>query len=149
MHHTLAKPLYNRFTIANRHFYRDYPYRGGLAVDSASARDCVDFDLGIFCNRIPKAANSTVIAHLALLKFGRQIHSVEAKKLFDTPAFLSRAQMAQFDRLFKFSVVRKPFDMIGKLETLDRDLGAISARIRPGATVFYPERRSHSLQISN
>lgn len=187
MHYNLEKILYNRVTIPYRPFYRRYPYRGGLAIDSANARGCVDLELGFFCNRIPKAANSTVITNLARLKFGRDIFSPDAKKLFATPASLSRRDMGRFEGLFKFAVVRNPytrtlssylekverfavkkgkptsfrqflydvrerlllrnahwapqhalllipldqFDMIGKVETLERDLSAIRARIRP------------------
>lgn len=109
MHHILNKLIYNRLTIAHRPFYKHYPYRGGVAIDSANARGCVDLELGVFCNRIPKAANSTIISNLTMLKYGREIPSKKAKKLFDTPASLSKQQMAQFDALFKFAVVRNPF----------------------------------------
>ena len=90
-------------------FYRRYPYRGGLATDSADARGCVDFQLGFFYNRIPKAANSTIITTLARLCFNREIPSKEAKKLFLSPALLYKDEVKEFDQLFRFTFVRNPF----------------------------------------
>lgn len=103
------KLLYNNLTVPFRPFYRRYPYRGGISSGSANARGCLDLELGFFCNRIPKAANSTVVTNLARLKCGLDVPSKQAKKLFDTPAQLTRVQLGTFETLFKFTVVRNPY----------------------------------------
>lgn len=103
------KLLRNRLTIPMTAFYRRYPYSGGIAIDSADARGCVDLQLGFFCNRIPKAANSTIVTSLARMRFHRDIPSKQAKKIFLTPALLSSDEVANFDQLFRFVFVRNPF----------------------------------------
>lgn len=189
MHSAFEKVLFNGVTLPWRPFYRRYPFRSRASIRSADDRGMVDLELGFFCNRVPKAANSTVVTNLARLKFGRDIDSPEAKRLFTTPARLSRADVARFPSLFRFTVVRNPytrtlsayldkierralragvessfgdflrkakqqprflysnahwapqsslmlipvheFDLIGRVESLDRDLTEIKRRIRP------------------
>lgn len=109
MNRTLEKILRNRLTIPFTPFYRQYPYRGGVSVNSADARGCVDMDLGFFFNRIPKAANSTVVTNLARLKSGREVPSKLAKKMFRTPSALNFREAARVGSLFKFTVVRNPY----------------------------------------
>lgn len=105
----LEKLVFNRFTLPYRPFYRRFPFRSLASIRSANDRGLVDLDLGIFFNRMPKAANSTVVISIARLKYGDHIPSRTAKNLFITPAKLSYAQMNQFDSLFKFTVVRNPY----------------------------------------
>lgn len=90
-------------------FYRQYPFQKRVSISSADSRGCVDIEMGIFCNRIPKAANSTVITNLARIKFDREIPSREAKKMFLTPSELTRREVAEIASLFKFTVVRNPY----------------------------------------
>lgn len=189
MHPALDKLLFNRATLPLRPFYRRYPFRSPVSMRSANDRGMVDLELGFFCNRIPKAANSTIVTNLVRLKLGHDVPSRQAKKISTRPGRLSRADMARFDELFKFTVVRNPysrvlsaylnkvvrfpqrcgeisfaqflqrlaeeprflysnahwvpqadlllipaeeFDVIGKVESLDRDLAEIKQRIRPG-----------------
>ncbi len=188
MHSAIDKLVFNGLTLPFRPFYRRYPFTSPVSIRSADDRGCVDMEMGFFCNRIPKAANSTIITNLARLKFGQDISSKQAKKLFDTPARLSAADVEQFDSLFRFTVVRNPysrilsayldkierrarknnressfrdflqalkssrfmhgnahwapqhslmlipidsFDLIGKVESLDRDLAEVKRRLRP------------------
>jgi len=90
-------------------FYDSFPYSGGLSRRSADARGCVDPELGFFCNRVPKAANSSVVASLASLKLQRQVGSREAKRLFKRPSDLSHDDMLVFSKFFKFTIVRNPY----------------------------------------
>lgn len=120
------KLLYNNLTVPLRPFYRRYPYRGHVSAGSADSRGCLDLQLGFFCNRVPKAANSTVVTNLARLKSGVDVPSKRAKKLFDTPAQLSRSQLAQFETLFKFTVVRNPYT-----RTLSAYLDKIAREVPP------------------
>ncbi len=109
MHSALDKVLLNGLTIPLRPFYRRHPFHSPASIRSADDRGMVDMELGFFCNRVPKAANSTVVTNLARLKFGRDIDSPDAKKMFATPARLSRAEVDRFASLFKFTVVRNPY----------------------------------------
>lgn len=104
-----ARILRNRFTIPHTAFYKRYPFRSKASVQSADSRGCVDLEMGFFCNRIPKAANSTVVSSLATLKMGREVGSKEAKRLFKTPSELTAGNLDQFDGLYKFLFVRNPF----------------------------------------
>ncbi|MBZ2190368.1 sulfotransferase family protein [Alcanivorax sp. JB21] len=112
MNHYLSRYLYNRFTLPYRPFYRAYPYDGGLSINSADSRGMVDLALGFFCNRVPKAANSAIVTHLAQLKFGRDIASHDAKRAFRTPGTLNRKEVEQFADLFRFTVVRNPYSRV-------------------------------------
>lgn len=109
----MAKParrlLITRWTSQVFPFYRSYPFAHRTSIRSADDRGCIDFDLGVFCNRIPKAANSSVISGLASLKCGEHVPSKPAKALFRAPSSLSRSELDAFDALFKFAVVRNPF----------------------------------------
>lgn len=106
------KLLRNRLTISLTPFYRRYPYKGGLAIDSADARGSIDFQLGFFYNRIPKAANSTIITTLARIRFDQDIPSRSAKKLFLTPSLLYFREVENFSQLFRFTFVRNPFTRV-------------------------------------
>lgn len=112
MKRAVNKIIRNRLTIPFMPFYRKFPYRGGAAIDSADSRGCVDIEMGFFCNRIPKAANSTVVTNLARMKTRRDIHYKEAKRMFATPADLSSREVMQISSLFKFTVVRNPYTRI-------------------------------------
>ena len=109
MSRVFKKLLRNRLAIPFTPFYRHYPYSGGLAIDSADARGCVDTQLGFFYNRIPKAANSTIVTTLARLRFNQEIPSKQAKKIFLTPSLLYTDEVENFDRLFRFVIARNPF----------------------------------------
>ncbi len=109
MHSAFDKVFLNGLTIPLRPFYRRYPFRSQASIRSADDRGMIDMELGFFCNRIPKAANSTVVTNLARLKFGRDISSPDAKKMFATPARLNRHEVDRLPSLFKFTVVRNPY----------------------------------------
>jgi len=112
MNRSFGKIFRNRATIPFTPFYRQYPYTGRVSVNSADSRGCVDMELGFFYNRIPKAANSTVMTNLAGLKFGQEIPSKTAKKMFRTPSALHKREVARFSGLFTFSVVRNPYTRV-------------------------------------
>jgi len=99
----------NQWSIPRAPFYQHYPFGSRVSIRSADSRGCIDLDLGFFCNRIPKAANSTVTASLASLKLQRKVGSKEAKRLFATPSELSGQQFERFQGLYKFLFVRNPF----------------------------------------
>lgn len=118
----MNKLLRNRVTIPWTPFYRQYPYRNGISINSADARGLVDFELGVFCNRIPKAANSSVVTNLAYHKLGHTIPDRDAKKLFTFPSELSKQQVAKLPTLFTFAFVRNPYTRVlsAFLDKVDR-----------------------------
>ncbi len=109
----MAKParrlLITRWSSVLFPFYRRYPFRHPTSIRSANDRGCIDFTLGVFCNRIPKAANSSVISGLASLKTGEHVPSKPAKEMFRPPSSLSQTELDDFESLFKFAIVRNPF----------------------------------------
>ena len=109
MNRVFKRLMRNRLTLPFVPFYRRYPYSGGLAIDSADARGCLDMKLGFFCNRIPKSANSTIVTTLARIRFNQEIPSKQAKKLFLTPSLLYKSEVDEFEQLFRFTFVRNPF----------------------------------------
>jgi hypothetical protein len=125
MHPALDRVLLTRLTAPLRPFYRRYPFTSPVSIRSADDRGCVDMDLGFFCNRVPKAANSTVMTNLARLKFGADVASRDAKQMFATPARLNAAEVARFEQLFKFTVVRNPYT-----RTLSAYLDKVERRAR-------------------
>lgn len=92
-----------------RPFYTRYPYRGKVSAHGIDARGCIDLDVGFFYNRMPKAANSTVVSNLASAKLQRDVGSREAKGLFLKPSGLTAADLERLDALYAFTVVRNPF----------------------------------------
>lgn len=92
-----------------RPFYRRYPYSGGVSQHGVDARGCIDLDVGFFYNRMPKAANSTVVSNLASAKLQRDVGSREAKGMFMRPSTLSVDEVDKLDNVFAFTVVRDPF----------------------------------------
>lgn len=112
MNRMIDKILKNRLTIPFTPFYKTYPYKGGVSINSADSRGCVDMEMGFFFNRIPKAANSTVVINLARCKLGKEIPSRQAKKIFATPSSLKSREIEKFSALFRFTVVRNPYTRV-------------------------------------
>lgn len=118
----LNQILLNKYVVPHRPFYKKYPFNGHSSIKSSDDRGCVDLELGFFCNRVPKAANSTIVTNLVELKLGQKVGSKQSKKIFRTPATLSKQELEQFDKLFKFAVVRDPFSrtLSAYLDKIDR-----------------------------
>ncbi|MEW6997527.1 sulfotransferase family protein [Colwelliaceae bacterium BS250] len=112
----------NRYTVPYTPFYKKYPFQSNVSIKSADDRGCIDFDLGIFCNRVPKAANSTIVSNLVQLKLGKEINTIKSKKIFRTPSQLTTNELNKFDSLFKFAIVRDPFSrtLSAYLDKIDR-----------------------------
>ncbi|WP_226664070.1 sulfotransferase family protein [Microbulbifer aggregans] len=112
MHQLLDKLLFNRATLPLRPFYQHYPFRSAVSMRSANDRGMVDMELGFFYNRIPKAANSTMVTNLVRLKLGYDLPSRQAKRTFPHPGRLGKSEMSRFPGLFKFTVVRNPYTRV-------------------------------------
>ena len=100
--------------IASTPFYRQHPFRGQARLKSADRRGVVDFDLGFFYNRVPKAANTTIMSNLAKWKTGgAPPAATDLRSLFPmTPARLTEEQVERFGQLFKFTFVRNPYSRV-------------------------------------
>lgn len=92
-------------------FYRRFPYQGPLGLFTVDVRGAFSPADGFFFNRIPKAANSTIMATLAgQSDFRRRIGRGRAKSRFLRPAWMSSRQVAQLDAdAFRFTFVRDPY----------------------------------------
>jgi len=103
-------------TLSERPFYLSNKYRGPLSLEMVDKRGLIDFDLGIFYNRVPKAGNSSVVSNLHAMKHGYFIQSAEESKKvkasFLRPSDLSIQQVDSFDQLFKCTMVRNPYSRI-------------------------------------
>ncbi|MCG5528868.1 MULTISPECIES: sulfotransferase family protein [Halorhodospira] len=90
-------------------FYVRHPFEGAHSIRSADQRGLVDFDIGIFYNRIPKAANSTVVTTIARIKENQEREIRDIKRDFLSPSELTQEQVDAFANLLKFTVVRDPY----------------------------------------
>ncbi len=92
-------------------FYRRYPYRGPLGLFKVDPRGAYSPTDGFFYNRIPKAANSTVLATLmAQSSYRRAFSDGHAKRRLLRPSRLGPRDMARFEaEVFKFTFVRDPY----------------------------------------
>jgi hypothetical protein len=115
IHSILGRIARNRqgrdFDIASAPFYRKRPFGGQVRLKSADRRGVVDFDFGFFYNRVPKAANTTIMSNLAKWKNGGlPPAATDLRSLFPlTPAQLTEEQVERFGQLFKFTFVRNPY----------------------------------------
>lgn len=99
-----------------RPFYLIYKPKSGLSLKMVDSRGLIDYELGIFFNRVPKAGNSSVVSNLYALKYGHSIKSADelkkAKASFLRPSDLSEHQALSFVCLYKFTFVRNPYTRI-------------------------------------
>jgi hypothetical protein len=92
-------------------FYRRNPYTGPLGLFTVDLRGAYSPEDGFFFNRIPKAANSTVLATLCALSGYRKPLSRDRKKSrFLRPSRMTAGDVARLDAgTFRFTFVRDPY----------------------------------------
>ncbi len=93
-------------------FFRRYPYRGPCSIFHLNVRGAYSPIDGLFYNRIPKAANTTVSGILAEnSSYHRPFSGNRDKARMLRPAFMSRSQVDSLstDAVFTFTVVRNPY----------------------------------------
>ena len=98
-------------------FFQLYPYHGPLRKKSVSAHSVVDLELGIFFHRIPKCANSSIVASISQLREGRALSSSQEfkrdlRKSLMKPADLSLDAAQKVKSLRKFVFVRNPYNRV-------------------------------------
>ncbi len=91
-------------------FYRAFPYAGPLGLFTVDLRGAYSPADGFFFNRIPKAANSTVMATLgAYSEFHKPLSRNRKKSRFLRPSRMSAGQVAGLAEAFRFTFVRDPY----------------------------------------
>lgn len=92
-------------------FYRRFPYEGPLGLFTVDPRGAYSPADLFFFNRVPKAANSTVMATLARHSAFRRVGGRgRAKSRFLRPAWLSAAEVERLaGPAFRFTFVRDPY----------------------------------------
>lgn len=90
-------------------FYRRYPYRGRLQLSIADARGMIDLERSLFYSRVPKAANSTVVAALTPGAGSSNRELIAIKQSYAKPSSLNAEEVACLDDCVKFTVVRDPY----------------------------------------
>ncbi len=127
-------------------FYRRYPYSGPMGLFSVDLRGAYSPEDGFFFNRIPKAANSTIMATLAQRsEFRRTGARARSKSRFLRPSRMSSGQVDGLDGCLCFTFVRDPYG---------RALSAYSDKVlrkRKQARAFYrwlgPERPAEFIEF--
>ncbi len=92
-------------------FYRHFPCGAGpVGFFTLDLRGACSPGDGFFYNRIPKAANSTVMATLAAYSPHRRTFERKPKRAFPRPSRLSGREAAAIaERAYKFTFVRDPY----------------------------------------
>jgi hypothetical protein len=93
-------------------FYRVYPFHFPTPIESVDFRGLIDGELRVFYNRVPKAANTSVVFSLAKLKTGKEPTTMRVKRSFAKPSDLSEQQVIEFASYFKFTFVREPYSRV-------------------------------------
>lgn len=96
-------------------FYRRYPYTGRMDLFKLDPRGCYSAVDSFFYNRIPKAANTTIVEALATHSLLKPKHRRRAdpKYQFQRPLFLSSLEVRQLDKkAYVFTFVRNPFSRV-------------------------------------
>ena len=92
-------------------FYVAYPFRSPMPIKPVDARGLIEDKLSVFYNRVPKAANTSVVFTLAKMRSGAPtLRGV--KKNFRRPAQLIEAEVRRLDSYFKFVFVRNPYSRV-------------------------------------
>jgi hypothetical protein len=96
-------------------FYRRYPYAGPLGLFTVDMRGAYSPEDGFFFNRVPKAANSTVMATLAAYsEYRKPLARRRTKSRFLRPAWMRAAEVAALGTgaVFRFAFVRDPYGRV-------------------------------------
>ncbi|MFO8236869.1 MAG: sulfotransferase family protein [Prochlorococcaceae cyanobacterium] len=96
-------------------FYRRYPYAGRMDLFKLDPRGCYSPAEPFFYSRIPKAANTTIVAALASHSSFRPRYRrrQDPKHRFQRPLLLSSREVRRLERdAFVFTFVRNPFSRV-------------------------------------
>lgn len=107
---------HRKFMEAFCPFYREFKYKGSLPINRADARGAVFLDSKVFYNRIPKAANTTIVSVIWQLECGHELTSMKParhKSHLTRPSELSSRDVRSLrDSFYKFVFARNPFTRV-------------------------------------
>lgn len=131
----------NTLYLGTRPFYRRYPRRSNTRLSWIDSRGAADFETGLFFSRIPKSANSFVLLEIFKMRTTEDLIQQVVKKMFVKPSDMTAEQVADFDRLFKFTIVRNPYARtlsayLDKVVRLNKPIKAISRERLPSFLEF-------------
>lgn len=129
-----------RRALLSRPFYRRYPFRSPLSLRKADARGVIHPDLVFFYNRVPKAANTTIVQTLVgACDLGERSRE-ELHAFFLKPSQLSAEQTEQLNQAFRFTFCRNPYTRVLSAY-LDKVVNGPRGRRRKGqgAPPSFPE----------
>ncbi|MGL6133540.1 MAG: sulfotransferase family protein [Prochlorococcaceae cyanobacterium] len=112
---SLRRDLCRRAASLITPFYRRYPYRGRMDLFKLDPRGCYSPAEPFFYSRIPKAANTTIVAALASQSSYRPRYRrrKDPKYSFQRPLLLSSREVQRLEReAFVFTFVRNPFSRV-------------------------------------
>jgi hypothetical protein len=95
-------------------FYRQFPTNSPVSMFHLDIRGAYSPHDRFFYNRVPKAANSTVMRRLSDLSPYKRPFSSNAKNKFLRPSFMSSKEVGYLksDQVFCFTMVRNPYARI-------------------------------------
>lgn len=105
----------SRIAAHVRPFYRRFPYSGPMGFFKVDTRGAYSPNEPFFYNRVPKAANSTIIQTLRGLSDYRRPFSRadDPKDHFLRPSYMSGRDVDRMvNQAFKFTVVRDPYSRV-------------------------------------
>lgn len=99
------------FLLRRSPFFKAFPYLLPVYIGSANHRGVVSVSGRFFFNRVPKAANSSIVNALASgpANLNKTARIEQIKDDLTKPSQLSKAQVSDFRDFYKFTVVRNPF----------------------------------------
>lgn len=131
----------NTAYLSSRPFYRKYPKHSRTRLSWIDARGAADFEVGSFFSRVPKSANSFVLLELFKLRSSEELIQQVVKKQYVKPSEMTQEQVADFERLFKFTFVRNPYTRtlsayLDKIIRLEKPIKQISRKRLPTFSEF-------------
>ncbi len=135
--------------VSRTPFYRHYKYRGRLPYKPLDWHTVIDFELGILFHRIPKVANSSLLASIMQLKTDSSLSVDQNEKRrirhqFTRPSELSSKEVSNVRKLYKAVFVRNPYSRV-----LSAYLSKVAGKVRLGEKITLNYHRFFGPDFNN